>query len=264
MMLNGSKFQVMSFGQSVCPPTYLDNEGNPIEVFSSVRDLGVTLQADGKFNIHLSEKVAKAAQMSGWVLRTFKSRETTAMLALYSSIIQPHLDYASLIWSPCLSGDRSKMENILRRFTRQIAGLSGLSYWDRLRELSLYSVERRHERYVILHAFKCIHGLTHNPGIKFTHRDNERLLCLQPYRGHNESTATKLLMKYSFLERGPKLFNKLPTSLRRIYFGNNPLADFKRDLDVFLQRIPDQPTVPGCPRSANTNSIVDQIHYRSP
>ena len=42
------------------------------------------------------------------------------------------------------------------------------------------------------------------------------------------------------------------------------MLDFKGKLDKFLQRIPDQPTVPGGDgRAAESNSLVHQIGYIS-
>ena len=56
---------------------------------------------------------------------------------------------------------------------------------------------------------------------------------------------------------GARLFNLLPKSLRDENSGDFPL--FKNHLDIFLARIPDQPTMPGQARGAVTNSLWDQI-----
>ena len=60
------------------------------------------------------------------------------------------------------------------------------------------------------------------------------------------------------LVQGAKLFNILPKDLR-IDFDSLTLNTFKNRLDVFLSTIPDQPTIPGHSRVAETNSIIDQI-----
>jgi hypothetical protein len=53
------------------------------------------------------------------------------------------------------------------------------------------------------------------------------------------------------------------THFRRAYVGLDPVAGFKSDFDKFLRKIPDQPYIQGLARSANTNSLVDQIIYIS-
>ena len=55
---------------------------------------------------------------------------------------------------------------------------------------------------------------------------------------------------------GARIFSLLPKSLR-----NENAADltlFKNHLEIFLARIPDQPTTAGLTRAAVTNSLLDQ------
>ena len=56
---------------------------------------------------------------------------------------------------------------------------------------------------------------------------------------------------------GARLFNLLPKSLRNENSADFPL--FKNHLDIFLARIPDQPTMAGLARAAMTNSLLDQV-----
>ena len=56
---------------------------------------------------------------------------------------------------------------------------------------------------------------------------------------------------------GAHLFNLLPQSLRNE--NSRDFALFKNHLDIFLSRIPDQPTTPGLGRAAMTNSLLDQV-----
>ena len=39
---------------------------------------------------------------------------------------------------------------------------------------------------------------------------------------------------------------------------------YKEDLDKYLQRIPDKPTIPGLPSGADSNSIIHQKTYIKP
>ena len=56
---------------------------------------------------------------------------------------------------------------------------------------------------------------------------------------------------------GARIFNLLPKSLRNENAADFPL--FKNHLDIFLARIPDQPTTAGLVRAAVTNSLLDQV-----
>lgn len=264
MQLNGEKFRSMTFDPSGADrPTYLNNDGHPIISVSAIKNLGVIIQENGKFEEHVQTKVTKAFQTCGWIYRTFKSRDPLTMKTLYKSIVQPHLEYASPIWAPVSAALLNKIERVLRSFTRCISGVSHLSYWDRLKSLGLYSVQRRYERYQILYVFKCLHGLCPNPGIRHTWSDRRGISC--DVRSPPKISDRKLLkcLKNSFvLNKAPVLYNLLPGSLRKFYVLDDPLSSFKRQLDDFLKTIPDQPYVQGYTRAANSNTLNDQISYR--
>ena len=175
MALNGDKFRVITYGASSDMDiiTLSDPNAQSIDCVSSIRDLGVTLQSDGKITQQLHEKVTKGAQMCGWIFRTFKTREKSAMLTLYKSLVLPHLEYCSVIWAPSTVADLQKLERVQRLLTRNIKDLRSYSYWERLRILQLYSLERRNERYQIIYIFKCLHDLVPNPGVSFQYSDRQ-------------------------------------------------------------------------------------------
>ena len=57
--------------------------------------------------------------------------------------------------------------------------------------------------------------------------------------------------------KGAKIFNLLPASVRDMDVENADM--FKKELDSFLSQVPDQPTVAGYGRSAETNSLLHQL-----
>ena len=84
------------------------------------------------------------------------------MLTLFKTFVRPRLEYVSPVWSPHLVGDISRIEAIQRAFTAKINGLDSLNYWERLRVLELYSLQRRRERYKILLLWKIYRGIVPN------------------------------------------------------------------------------------------------------
>ena len=97
MEFNKKKFQVLRYGEN----EDLKNEtsyfsGNfeeLIERFESISDLGVELYDDGAFDDHLEKVCKKARQKSGWLFRTFYSRNALFLRQMFKSLVQPHLDY---------------------------------------------------------------------------------------------------------------------------------------------------------------------------
>ena len=58
----------------------------------------------------------------------------------------------------------------------------------------------------------------------------------------------------SLAVKGAQLFNAMPASVRNSDHGD--VLMFKNHLDIYLQNIPDQPTVSGLVRGAQTNSLL--------
>ena len=56
---------------------------------------------------------------------------------LYKALIRPHLEYASVVWSPSLKRDKDLLERVQRRSTKIIRNLQEISYVERLQYLKL-------------------------------------------------------------------------------------------------------------------------------
>lgn len=264
MSLNNNKFEHLTYKNAHntnASYIYKAHDGSDIENKQNVRDLGVTMSCDGTFTTHINNVTKKARSQSGWVLRTFQTRDKFPMMTLYKSLIVPLLEYSCQLWSPWKVGEKQQLEAVQRSFTSKIIDCRKLNYWERLKSLNLYSLERRRERYIIIYIYKILIGNTvNNIGVLFYIHERLGRFCHIPPLHPRAGTRIKTLKENSFATRGPRLFNELPKYLRNSEVQN--VEKFKRQLDSFLGTIPDEPKLPHYYLRASSNSIIDQLAQR--
>ena len=181
------------------------------------------------------------------------------MLPLLRSLIQPRLDYCSQLWSPRDQGSINRLESVQRQFISQIreAPLIGLSYWEKLSHLRVYSQERRRERYQICFIWKLSQGLVKGYEVKWQLNSRRGRMAVPNVIPSAAPANVRKARERSLGVHGARLFNLLPPNLRNENLGD--FALFKNNLDIFLSSIPDQPTTPGLVRAAASNSLLDQV-----
>ena len=85
------------------------------------------------------------------------------MIMMNTTLIRPHLDYASVVWNPYQLGHIRAIEKIQRRANRIIPEFRGYSYFDRLKTLNLLSLVYRRRRMDMIMVYKIIYGLDGSP-----------------------------------------------------------------------------------------------------
>ena len=261
MFFNGSKFELLRYSVSgdVVPYTYTSSENSPIPEKNNTTDLGVIMSNTANFKDHIGQVAARGRQRMGWVLRVFMTRDRTPLMALYRAIVLPILEYCCQLWCPTTVGMIRQLEAVQQIFTSRIAGLAGLDYWERLKILKLYSLERTRERYIIIYVWKIIQGMSPNfdgsARIMITNNDRRGRLCTIPPMLRSMQRI-ETLRESSFPILGPRLFNCLPAEIR----GFDGKVDiFKRKVDNFLSSIPDKPCLTHYHQRAANNSILGQV-----
>lgn len=223
---------------------------------SLVKDLGFSISKDLSWSNHIAVISATATKKAAWVLNTFSDRRILTMMTLYKSLIRSHLENGCPLWNPQSISDITKLEVVQKNFISKIYELRNLDYWEKLEKLNLRSLQRRRERYCLVHMWKIVNNIAPND-LCFEFYSNARRgikASLKPILQANSKYQT--LRDNSFAHVGPKLWNLLPKDASE----ETSLSVFKISLSKFLEKYPDKPPVPGL-TYVNNNSILNYPRF---
>ena len=125
------------------------------------------------------------------------SRDRKLVVRAFELYVRPILEYNSVIWSPVLKKDIVSIEKVQRRYTKRLPGLKNLRYQERLKHLSLSSLELRRLHADLVMCYKIIFGLVSVHCTNFL-----RLSPLTHTRGH----PYKLFKQHSKTSVGSSFF----------------------------------------------------------
>ena len=238
-LVNWSKTWLLRFHPDKCVSmSFGTRQGNDNHVYemenqhlaysSCEKDLGVHIDDKLNFDKHINTIVNKANRILGIARKTFDHMDVNIFSSIFKGLVRPHLEYAAPVWSPHLVRQKELLENVQKRATKLVPGLSELSYPDRLRKLNLPNLAYRRVRGDMIQVYKmtCNTGGYDNtlPSILTAEAKND-------LRGHSKKLSTerfnKDIGKYFFSHRIVRLWNSLPKSAVEA----NDIIAFEKELD---------------------------------
>ena len=120
-------------------------------------DLGISFNEKLTFEQHINAKVNKANSLVGMLRRTFIDLDKDVFKLLFISIVRPHLEYGAPIWNPYTKKLINLIENVQRRATKLIPGMSNFRYRERFEKMELPTLQYRRYRGDMIEVHKLSH-----------------------------------------------------------------------------------------------------------
>ena len=233
---NAAKCKHMHIGSGNTEYDYKLND-TLLEHASHEIDIGVYIDNNLKFDMHISRKVNIANGMFGRIRRSFKFLDEDMFKPLYKTYVRSHLDFCSSVWAPDKKYNIKKIENVQIRATKQIPGFRKLKYPERLRRLKIPTLSYRRLRGDLIETYKILREIYDKNTVEFLKMQEDDAM-----REGNRGNSLKLLRqrprldirKHAFAVRIVKHWNVLPDTIIMA-----PTTDsFKNKIDKFYEKHP--------------------------
>jgi len=234
LSLNIKKTNYILFGNKKLPDITIMINNEKISRAFQTKFLGIIIQANLKWDVHINSVANKISKTIGIMNKIKHTLSTAHLKLLYSSLIEPYLNYCCIVWaSPVKKGSLEVLYKLQKRSVRVISSAYYRAHTKPLfRKLNILNIYYLCQIQIATFIYKSInHQLPCHCTNYFT-RTND--LHSHATRGHEYDLyivkAHKTCRTNSLTSRGPKYWKTLPDFIR----SATSLAIFKSHLKEHL------------------------------
>ena len=192
--------------------------GQLLQKVDTYKYLGLLVTSDLNWSNHISSICSKARKLLGMLYRRFYAHSNSdALFQLYLSLVRPHLEYASSVWSPYRAGEIKALEDVQKLALRICRKTWDQSYQSLMELFQLPTLEDRRIYLDLCTMFKIVYNMCYfPPDILCEHhaiRTTRATLGRVPHLHFSYPNFHTTQFQKSFIIRSIKAWNSMPQDL---------------------------------------------------